>query len=257
MLLFPEWSVEEDQDVGANNIRLLTVADPKLDKACERAAAVVPEHYTSPEHFARVFENLGKPGVAGLLRTKLPTEKTKQSGDLGEILATEYIDERTGFSTPIKRLRWKDHREMSMRGDDVIGIRLLPGDERIGFLKVEAKSAAALGARTIENAREALDGDSGLPSSHTLTFLSERLLELGKEDLADAIDMAQLRDGISAAQVTQMIFSFSGNDPEGFLKTDLESYGGQVSQLSVGLRIIQHQAFIASVYEKVLNGDES
>ena len=46
-----------------------------------------------------------------------------RSGDLGEIYATEWIDAHSGgYRAPIKRLRWKDHRNMAMRGDDVIGI---------------------------------------------------------------------------------------------------------------------------------------
>jgi len=255
MLSFPDWSAEEDEDVGDHSLRLLTVAKP--DTARDLAANVVPDHYTSPEHIARVFQNLGKPGVAALLRTKLPTDKTKRSGDLGEIIATEYVDERTEFSTPVKRLRWKDHREMSMRGDDVIGICLPQGGGRIRFLKVEAKSEAALQTRTVEKARQALDGDAGLPSSHSLTYMSERLLEMEQEELADAIDFAQLRDGITAAQVSHMLFAFSGNAPSGFLKTDLKNYAGPIVQRSVGLRITQHQKFIASVYNKVLADNES
>src|SRR5207245_8241596 len=44
------------------------------------------------------------------IRNKLPVAKKVRSGDLGEILATEYIDQCTEFRVPIKRLRWKDDR---------------------------------------------------------------------------------------------------------------------------------------------------
>jgi hypothetical protein len=217
----------------------------------------VPEHYASPEKLARVFEKLGKEAVANFLRTELPTRKSLRSGDMGEILATEYIDERTEFAAPVKRLRWKDHREMAMRGDDVIGVRLPGEGKRIRFLKVEAKSEATLQTRTIEKARVALDGDDGLPSSHALSFMSQRLFEMGLEEVADAIDLAQLDQGIGAAQVVHMLFAFSGNNPRGFLKADLENYAGPVRQQSVGLRINDHQEFIASVYEGVLEADDS
>ncbi len=190
MLSFPDWSEEADESVGDHSLRVLTVEDMNLETARDLVAAVVPEHYTSPQHVARVFDNLGKPAVAKLLRTKLPTGKTSRSGDVGEIIATEYVDECTEFSTPIKRLRWKDHREMPMRGDDVIGICLPQDRGRIRFLKVEAKSKAALNKQTVAGAREALDGDDGRPSSHALTFMSERLIEMGQEELADAIDFA-------------------------------------------------------------------
>ena len=257
MLSFPVWSEEDDQEIGGHSLCLVTIPDPLRDAARVLTAAVVPEHYASPERLARVFENLGKPGVASLLRTILPTDKSKRSGDLGEIFATEYVDERTEFIAPVKRLRWKDHREMPMRGDDVIGVDLAQDGNGIRFLKVESKSEENLNTRTVTKAREALDKDDGLPSSHALNFMSARLIELGQVELADAIDYAQLRDGISAGQVSHMIFAFSGNDPVNFLRADLNGYSGGVSQFSVGLRITEHQEFIASVFDEVLGSDES
>src|SRR3989344_1503375 len=257
MLSFSDWSEEEEEEVGGHSLRLLTATEGHKDTARDLVVSVVPEHYASPEKLARIFEKLGKEAVAGFLRTELPTRASLRSGELGEIFATEYIDERTEFSAPVKRLRWKDHREMAMRGDDVIGIRLPEEGERIRFLKVEAKSEASLQTRTIMKARDALDGDDGLPSSHALSFISKRLNEMGQEELADAIDRAQLRDGIVSGQVRHMLFAFSGNDPGGFLRADLETYAGPFRQQSVGLRITEHQVFIASVFEGVLEDDES
>ena len=63
------------------------------------------------------------PRAAALIESKLPTTTQIRFGDLGEIYATEWIDAHSGsYRAPIKRLRWKDHRNMAMRGDDVIGI---------------------------------------------------------------------------------------------------------------------------------------
>jgi hypothetical protein len=257
MLYFSDWCVEEHEEVGGHALRMLTVADGCHDTARDLAVSVVPEHYASTEKLSRIFEKLGKEAVANFLRTNLPTKTSLRSGDLGEILATEYIDERTEFSTPVKRLRWKDHREMAMRGDDVIGI-ILPGEgERPRFLKVEAKSEASLKTRTVEKARDSLDGDNGLPSSHALSFMSQRLFEMGRKELADAIDYAQLKDGIVVGQVKHMAFVFSGNNPGAFLRADLENYGGPIRQQSVGLRINDHQEFIANVFDGVLEDDES
>ena len=257
MLSFLDWSEEDDQEIGGHSLRLVSVPDPLLNDARVSTAAVVPYHYASPQRLARVFEKLGKPGVASLLRTLLPREKNKQSGDLGEIYATQYVDERTEFVAPVKRLRWKDHREMPMRGDDVIGVDLQQEESEIRFLKVESKSQASLNTRTVGKARQALDKDDGLPSSHALTFLAARLSDMDEVDLADAIDYAQLRDGISPRQVSHMLFAFSGNDPVKFLRDDLQGYAGGISQFSVGFRITQHQEFIASVFDKVLSNDDS
>jgi hypothetical protein len=84
------------------------------------------------------------------LREKLPQTPKIRSGDLGEILATQYIDERTAYKAPIKRLRWKDHREMPLRGDDVIGIALPDGNAPIRFLKSEVKSRKSLSTKVVQ-----------------------------------------------------------------------------------------------------------
>ena len=57
------------------------------------------------------------------MKNRLPASKTARSGDLGEVIATEYITLRTNYQVPFKRLRYKDDRNNPLRGDDVIGIR--------------------------------------------------------------------------------------------------------------------------------------
>jgi hypothetical protein len=146
---------------------------------------------------------------------------------------------------------------MAMRGEDVIGICPPSGGKPIRFLKTEAKSRVSLGKTTIQEARKALNNDGGLPSEHVLAFLSERLFEMDQLDLSDAIDMAQLDRGITIAQVKHMMFVFTGNAPNKLLKADLESYAGTIPQQSVGIRINDHQEFIADVYKQVVEGDDT
>ena len=89
---------------------------------------------------------------------------------------------------------------MAMRGDDVIGMLLDAETQRLSFLKTEAKSRINLRAQTLEEARSGLDKDSGLPSSHALSFISARLMEIGTDaPLVDAIDEALYRHGIPSS----------------------------------------------------------
>ena len=91
-----------------------------------------------------------------------------------------------------------------------------------------------------------------------MSFLSERLIEIGDTDLADAIDDAQLKDGITTRSVSHLLFTFSSNDPTPHLRSSLEEYGGAIAQSTVGLRIAEHADFVRTVYEKVmLNGNYS
>jgi len=118
--------------------------------------------YASPDRIAHILEKLGKSKAAAYVREKLPKGNKPRSGDLGEILATQYIDECTEYDVPIRRLRWKDHREMAMRGDDVIGIGSAEVDLPIRFIKSETKSRLALSTAVVLEARLALNDNGGL-----------------------------------------------------------------------------------------------
>jgi hypothetical protein len=199
-----------------------------------------------------VLARLGKPKAAAFLKDKLPTTKQIRSGDLGEIYATEWIAAHSDYQIPIKRLRWKDHRNMAMRGDDVIGIKQPQVDGPLHFLKAEAKSRKSLTAAVLVEARAGLDKDGGMPSAHALSFMSEILIQLGNHQLADQIDDAQYKTSINVQQVRHLTFTFSGNTPDAFLSASLAAYTGPIPQIGLGLRVEDHPTFVADVYDRVI-----
>jgi hypothetical protein len=245
------WCGFTETDVNGNRLHLLEADDAKLEFAVDEVAKVVPGHYASLDRIADVMSRLGKHKSALFIQQKLPTATNIRSGDLGEILASSYVEEFTSYSIVIRRLRWKDHRNMAMRGDDIIGVESNNPASQIKFLKGEAKSSVSLTMRTLAEARQALDNNDGLPSPHSLSFLADRLHDEGQSALALLIDQANLVDGIRAAQVLHLIFVFSGNNPMPLLKKELSSYRGGFSQRSVGVRVNTHQQFIEAVYKKV------
>ena len=85
------------------------------------------------------------------------------------------------------------------------------------FLKTEAKSRVALNGTVVTEARAGLEKDGGLPSAHALSFIADRLAELGDDTLSDAILDAQLKTGIQPQSVRHLLFTFSGNNPEAHL----------------------------------------
>ena len=142
---------------------------------------------------------------------------------------------------------------MAMRGDDVIGMILDPATQRLRFLKTEAKSRAALRTKTLEEARTGLDKDGGLPSSHSLSYISARLMELGTDmPLVDAIDDALYRHGIPPESVKHLLFTFSGNSPQALLTQALQAYPGPIGQWGIGLHVDGHAAFVGAVYAQVI-----
>lgn len=250
---FNDWCLCADEQVGNHLRRVITGQTANLQTGIETTAAAVAGHYSSEAHVARALARLGKPAAAALILGKLPTTKAIRSGDLGEIYATEWIDAHSGgYRAPIKRLRWKDHRNMAMRGDDVIGIHQDAKTQQLLFLKTEAKSRAKLTARVLTEARAGLDKDGGLPSAHALSFISERLLELNNLPLADAIGDALLKHGIPVQSVRHLLFTFSGNAPDALLSASLRAYTGSINQWAVGLCVEDHADFISAIFSRVI-----
>lgn len=246
------WCGQSSTKVNSHNLTCLELKSGALASAVSSVAAVVPTHYASPDRIADILRRLGKPAVAEYVQTKLPQGAKSRSGDLGEILATSYVTEFTGYSIAVYKLRWSDHREMAMRGDDILGIRLDPA-VAVRFLKGEVKSRATLSKKTVDEARTALTSSNGRPTPHALAFVADRLFESGETALAEAIDQFQLKARIEIKQLSHLMFMFTGNDPSNLLTTNLNAYSGKIPQFAVGLRVPSHQAFIKQVFEKVID----
>lgn len=250
---FNDWCDSADIPVGNHHLRVMTGRLADSATGIQVTATAVPSHYAAEERIAGALARLGKPAAAKMITDLLPQTPKIRSGDLGEIYATEWIDAHSGYQAPIKRLRWKDHRNMAMRGDDVIGMIIDPATQRLRFLKTEAKSRIDLRAQTLQEARTSLDKDGGLPSSHALSFISARLMELGTyAPLVDAIDEALYRHGIPPESVKHLLFTFSGNSPQVLLTQALQAYPGLIGQWGVGLHVDGHAAFVGAVYAQVI-----
>ncbi|TPI22524.1 Hachiman antiphage defense system protein HamA [Mesorhizobium sp. B4-1-1] len=252
MTKITDWCTIKSEKVGKHHLTVLELESGKFDVASDTVAAVVPSHYASDERTAKLLKRLGKTKAAAHLKEKLPKSPQVRSGDLGEILGATYVQESTPFGTSINKLRWKDHRNMAMRGDDLVGIQPAAGAGNIRFLKGEVKSAANITAKVLDTARTALKKSHSRPSAHALGFIADRLHEEGNDELADLIDDALWRDGIKLSQVSHMIFAFTGNDASNLLGANVQTYTGQVAQSVVGLRVKDHQKFIRSVFGKVI-----
>lgn len=247
---FTSWSTLTDEPSGQHHLNHLSADGDKIEIGVEWAAALVPGQYSSPDRVATLLAKLGKEAAAAYVENKLPLGPRAQSGDLGEILGTEFAKENLGFSG-VMRLRWKDHREMAMRGEDVIGVRSSE-THTVEYLKGEVKSRVRLSASVVHDADSALRKDRGRPSPHALEFFADRLHEEGKDGLADLIDESLLVAGIKVGQINHLLFTFSGNDPMKLLRYNLGTYSGKIRQFAVGLEVVGHQAFIASVFKRVI-----
>ncbi len=214
----------------------------------------IRSHYDRLERIAEDVARLGYESAAEILRAELPQTARSRSGDLGEILATELVEEEIGLRVPVRRLRYKDGRNMAMRGDDFIGAGHGVDDSKLWLLKGEAKSNKVLAKSTVTSARKVLNRDNGRCTPDSLLFVANRLLEskekhdneLGRT-LRDEVGLKSLQ----ADRIHHMLFTVSGNAPHESLKEDLKVAGTDRDQYVVNLHIPDHQEFIAKMYQEV------
>lgn len=255
MAIFKKWC-DSKRTEPAKQKRLWHLTEKQLGRAKIQAALIktIREHYDTSEQIAKDIEELGYAAAAAILAERLPRTKTARSGELGEILATELVEEELGFDVPVRRLRYKDGREMALRGDDFIGVGFDDKDV-LWLLKGEAKSRASLGKATITEARASLDRDAGRCTPSSLLFVADRLLERDGEaaELGRAIRKEVGLKALRKARIDHVLFTLSGNAPPAALADDLLAADAGRRHTAVSLRIEDHQDFIASIYKGALD----
>lgn len=227
--------------------------DGGRDRIRDDLAEIIRSHYDRLERIAEDVERLGYEVAAKILSEAMPKTPKGRSGDLGEILATELVEEEIGLRVPVRRLRYKDGRNMAMRGDDFIGAGFDGAGEKLWLLKGEAKSSKALSKTTVTNARKVLNRDNGRCTPDSLLFVANRLLEsndpednaLGRS-LRDEVGLKSLRPD----RIDHMLFTVSGNGPPASLKEDLDTAGTNRDHYVVNIHVADHQGFIAAMYEE-------
>lgn len=252
--LFDTWlDATEEIDERATLWRATETPDQREDAVLELVART-RTHYVKNEEIATFLDILGYDGAADVIRTTLPEGRTCRSGDLGEILCAEVIEEWCDFEVPIRKLRYKDHRDQAMRGEDVIGV-----DDnvegRFRLLKAEAKSAQALSTNTVESAREGLEANSGRPTPHSMIYLARLLLNMGgaNEELGKKILEEASSEAVPKNRITHCLFALTGNPAIEMLDDDFANVDKTRDQYIIHIQIPDHPEFVEQVYEGVMN----
>ncbi len=244
---FQKWLQCSEEVVGGHSLRVVIEHAGTRSAVLDDLRELIRDHYVDPKLTAKRIASLGAPKTAELLREHVPTRKTARSGDLGETLATEFAEQELQFQVPIRRLRWKDGREMALRGDDIIGIARTDKN-KLQILKGESKSRAKLSAAVLDEAGKALDSNRGRPTRHSVLFVAERLRESGNDSLAEELEEAVLASFRGIA-VAHMLFVVTGGPPRNLLEAHLK--GAKMKKRirhAIGVRIEDHQAFIELLY---------
>ena len=164
-----------DSNVGAHTLRILPVDPARLKAGVAAAAAVAPSRYPCAERVAATVRRLGRPETAEFVEVKLRATKSCSVGEVG--LGLGYRTDRDSRLCPghNRAAALERHRNMALRGDDVIDIQENPQTGGLFFLETEAKSRVALSASVIPGAPAGLDKYGGLPSAHSMLFIADPL----------------------------------------------------------------------------------
>jgi hypothetical protein len=213
--------------------------------------SVMRSHYDDVSRIAADVAELGYAKAAAILAERMPRSKTARSGELGEILATELAEETLGYRVPVRRLRYKDGREMALRGDDFIGVAV-GADGGLRFAKGESKSRANLAKDTIVEARAVLSRDAGRPTPTSILFVADRLMDMGgdQEALGREIRNEVAMRAVPADRIEHVMFTMSGNASPQALAEDLNAAANDRPHTVVHVRVPDHQDFIKSSYEE-------
>lgn len=198
----------------------------------------------------KAIEKLGGFAKAkNTLKHRVPDDKKARSGMLGEILMTEYVEEKTNYSIPIRRLQHRETRDLAMRGNDGLGFR--KAGKRFKVLKVEAKSRLKLATADIAKAREGLAQHEGRPNSETLAFLQCHLLLHNRDDEAKPMTFL-LNNSIYPDDVRHLLFTLSGNAPAGFLEANSDIVQDGILLRLCGLHVVNHKDLVRAVFDGCL-----
>jgi Cap4 SAVED domain len=253
MALFADWCVCQRDNYDRKRCWKFTERHGGRTAIANELPDLLRSHYDDMDRIAQDIHDLGFAGAAALLAERIPRTPRARSGDLGEIFATELVEEELNFEVPVRRLRYKDGRELALRGDDIIGIRV-DAAGTLYLLKGEAKSRATLTKTTIDEARVALSRNDGRPTATSLLFIADRLME---RDDAKAILGRTIRNEVAnktvpAARIDHVLFTMSGNGAPQALVDDLQAASADRTQTVIHLRIEDHQDFIRTSYEGAL-----
>ncbi len=242
--LFPIWF--QELECSIETVRVLKERKEARESVLQSLVNVAADHVIG----LKAIESLGGfPKSTHILKHRLPAGKIARSGMLGEILATEFVERETEYFVPVRRLRYRDTRELAMRGDDVLGFRL--HKRRILVIKVEAKSRAKLDSATIGEARTGLANHKGHPNPETLAFLECTLRMHDRDTDAEPITALQTQS-TRASDICHLIFTLSGNNPTNFLEANSDPIHEGIELRLCGCHITKHADFVKDLFDACL-----
>ena len=211
------------------------------------SSAIVDHHF----HRARIADRLADLGyseAAAFFADELPKTNNTRKGNFGEVIASEHLIQRYGFRMPVFKLRFRDVRDMPMRGEDIVAFRMNQEGQIEEVIVGEAKTVVRYRGSTVKEAHDRLR-EAYYPRPMTLSMLSEILYESGNAETARQID--RVSDALARGDFdrSNWIFLINEKQPaDAFACLDDKN---QIPNLNcIGIELPGLTEFINSLFER-------
>jgi len=184
-----EWLAHTDYPTTASKKhRKLEENDGLRNQAINNIADWIVSHHIveqkidALERKALILQKYDFDEYVKLLRL-LPSDENTMKGNVAEIILVEYLQESSGLSPIIHKLRYNPNVNQAMKGDDVLLFN--PDNVSEKIIYGESKYRSTPSKQAIEEAVSNLEGSKRLPVS--IGFVADRLFEMGDSELADQL----------------------------------------------------------------------
>jgi hypothetical protein len=174
-------------------------------------ADAVLDHHVFPAVIEGALRRIGFTKTLRLLSQRLPRERRTRTGNFGEVLASEHLRQRYGYQMPVFKLRYMDHPNMPMRGEDLVAFRLSGKRVIAGLCIGEAKTMQAFRPQEVQDAHDRLK-QAYHPHPVSLAMISS-ILYGQKSPLAEEVDKVLETLSVRSFPRENWIFLVTGNDP--------------------------------------------
>lgn len=210
--------------------------------------ASIVDHHTHRTRVADLLKELGHEATAAKIAKELPKSDRTRKGNFGEVIASEHLVQRHGYYMPVFKLRFRDHANLPMRGEDIIAF----GRDAAGSInKVcigEAKTVLAFASQKVIDAHERLE-KTYRPHPETLHLIAEILYDRGDNELARQVDQLLQKLANKTVDQENWIFLITANQP-GDPFGQIEALESVVPNLNcVNLRLQNLSEFVTELFE--------
>ena len=172
-------------------------------KAALKSAVV--DHHKPARLVAGLLKKHGFEKASRILTSQLPRSHKTRMGNFGEVISSEHLRQRYGYTMPVFKLRYAEHFGLSTRGEDILGFELNAMKRIFSICLGEAKALGQFNSSTVKSAHERL-ANAFNPFPVSLSLIANILYEREDFDLADQVERIIARLAFETFPRTNWIF---------------------------------------------------